>query len=105
MGVAYIPVAKVGEIQPGGMKAADMGGRRVLVCNVDGEYFVCAADCPHEGADLQEGELSGTRIRCDNHNYMYDLRTGECVLPRGGPQLSVLPVEHQGDDICVRLEW
>ncbi len=105
MGSIYLPVAKLGEVAPGGMKAADMGGRRILVCNVGGRFYACAAECPHEGADLLEGELKGARIRCDNHNYVFDLQTGECVVPQGGPRLTVLPVEQRGDDVCVKLEW
>lgn len=105
MGVTYIPVAKVGELAPGAMKPVDMGGRQVLLANVDGQYFVFPRECPHESADLMEGELEGARIRCDNHSYWFDLRSGECVLPKGGPTMTVLPVEQQGDDICVKLEW
>lgn len=105
MGVSYVPVAHTSEVGPGEMRPADLGGRRVVVANVDGEYYVFTRACPHEDADLAAGELSGTWIRCDDHSYTYDLKTGECVLPKGGPQLTVLPVEIQGDQVCVRLEW
>jgi nitrite reductase/ring-hydroxylating ferredoxin subunit len=105
MGVAYIPVARVGELLPGAVKSADLGGRRVLVANVEGEYFAYASQCPHEGADLDDAEISGVNLRCDGHNYWYSLRTGECIMPRNGPTLAVLPVEQRDDDLCVRLEW
>lgn len=105
MGVVYVPVARVGELAPGQMKPADLGGRPVLVANVDGQHYVFVRQCPHEGADLADGELDGHKIRCENHSYCYDLKTGECVVPRGGPQLTVLPVEQRGEEVCVRLEW
>lgn len=105
MGVSYVPVARAGEIAPGKMKAVELGGRRVLLAYVEGRYFAFARECPHEGADLATGELSGAKLRCENHSYWYDLDTGKCVVPKGGPELTVLPVEERGGEICIRLEW
>ncbi len=105
MGVAYIPVAKIGELAAGVRKCVDLGGRRVLVANLDGELFVFAAECPHEQAELELADITGTELRCDGHSYRFDLRTGECVMPPGGPPLAVLPIEQRDDDVCVRLEW
>jgi nitrite reductase/ring-hydroxylating ferredoxin subunit len=105
MGVSYIPVAKLGEVAAGAMKEVDLGGRQVLVANVDGKYFAFSRQCPHEDADLKTGALEGMKVRCSNHNYCFDLHTGECVMPRGGPPLTVLPAEQRGEEVCIRLEW
>jgi nitrite reductase/ring-hydroxylating ferredoxin subunit len=105
MGVTYIPVARVGELATGGMKEIDLGGRQVLLAFVEGKYFAFSRQCPHEEADLKTGTLEGGKVRCTNHNYCFDLRTGECVLPRGGPPLTVLPAEERGEEVCIRLEW
>jgi 3-phenylpropionate/trans-cinnamate dioxygenase ferredoxin component len=105
MGVSYIPVARVGELAAGAMKEIDLGGRPVLVAFVEGKYFAFSRQCPHEDADLKTGALQGEKIRCTNHNYCFDLQTGECVLPKGGPALTVLPTEARGEELCIRLEW
>jgi nitrite reductase/ring-hydroxylating ferredoxin subunit len=105
MGVTYIPVARADELAPGVLKEVDLGGRAVLVANVEGRFFAFSRQCPHEEADLKNGSLEGTKIRCANHSYCFDLETGDCVLPRGGPPLTVLPAERRDDEICVRLEW
>ena len=105
MGISYIPVAKLGEVAAGEMKEIDLGGRPILLANIDGRYFAFSRQCPHEDADLNTGTLDGTKIRCNNHNYCFDLNTGECVLPRGGPPLTVLPAEERGEEVCIRLEW
>jgi nitrite reductase/ring-hydroxylating ferredoxin subunit len=105
MGVSYIPVARAGELAAGGLKEVDLGGRPVLLANVSGRYFAFSRQCPHEEADLKNGMLEGNRIRCPNHNYCFDLDTGDCVLPQGGPPLTVLPAEQRGEEICIRLEW
>ena len=101
----YMPVARVGELARGERKSVDLGGRRVLVANVAGEHFVFASQCPHEATDLDTADLVGTRLRCQAHSYWFELRTGECIMPRDGPPLAVLPVEQRDDEICVRFEW
>jgi nitrite reductase/ring-hydroxylating ferredoxin subunit len=105
MGEAFIPVAREGELAPGAMKAVDLGGRRVLVTNVNGEHFAFGSQCPHEGTELDEAEIREYRLRCQAHSYCFDLRTGECVIPRGGPPLAVLPVVARDGELCLRLEW
>ena len=77
MGVAYIPVARVGELEAGARKAVDLGGRRVFVTNVDGEHYAYSSQCPHEATELDDAEIKGTRLRCLAHSYCFDLRTGE----------------------------
>lgn len=105
MGVAYIPVARVGEIAPGEMKPVDMSGRRVLVTMIDGEYFAFAAECPHAANALDEADLNGTSLICPGHSYEFNLRTGECLMPPGAAHLGVLPVEERGDEVCIKIEW
>jgi nitrite reductase/ring-hydroxylating ferredoxin subunit len=107
MGVSYIPVARIGELTPGLMKEVDLGGRQVLLAFVEGKYFAFSRHCPHEEADLKSAGqfLNGDKLRCNNHSYCFELKTGECVLPQGGPPLTVLPVEEKGEDVCIRLEW
>lgn len=105
MGVSYIPVARVGEVAAGAMKEVDLGGRQVLLTKFEGKYFAFSRQCPHEEADLKTGAIEGALVRCTNHNYCFDLQTGECVLPKGGSPLTVLPAEERGGEVCVRLEW
>jgi len=107
MGVSYIRVARAGELDPGAMKEVDLGGRAVLVTCVEGRYFAFTKECPHEGADLSTGGqlLEGSKIRCNNHSYCFDLETGACLIPHGGSPLTVLPVEEREGEVCIRLEW
>jgi len=107
MGVIYFPFAEPGELVEGELRPVDLGGREILATLVDGEPFAFARQCPHEATDLIENSeiMAGAKLRCDGHNYCFDLRTGECVSPAGGPALAVLPVEEHDGKLCVRLEW
>ncbi|MGH7930352.1 MAG: Rieske (2Fe-2S) protein, partial [Candidatus Binatia bacterium] len=101
MGVSYIPVARTGELNAGVMKEVDLGGRAVLVTCVQGRYFAFTKECPHEGADLSTGGqlLEGSKIRCNNHSYCFDLQTGACLVPQGGAPLTILPVEEREGEV------
>jgi 3-phenylpropionate/trans-cinnamate dioxygenase ferredoxin subunit len=107
VGVTYIPVAHAGELEPGAIKEVDLGGRPVLLTLLEGRFFAFTKECPHEGADLKIGGqlLQGAKVRCSNHSYCFDLQTGACLIPQGGPPLTVLPVEQRGEEVCIRLEW
>ena len=73
MGISYIPVARVGEVAAGAMTEVDLGGRQVLVANVEGKYFAFSRQCPHEDADLKTGTLDGAKVRCNNHNRLFQM--------------------------------
>ena len=105
MGVTYIPVCRLGEIAAGELKPIEVGDRQLLLAQVNGGYAAFARECPHEAVDLKGGVVEGGQVRCPNHGYCFDLTTGECRLPKGGPPLTTLPVEVRGGEICIKLEW
>ncbi|HSQ63110.1 MAG TPA: Rieske 2Fe-2S domain-containing protein [Polyangiaceae bacterium] len=58
----------------------------VLVTSVDGVAYAIEDSCNHAGAMLTEGVRSVARphcVVCPMHGYVFDLRTGELVAPRG----------------------
>lgn len=100
----FIPVAKVEEIPLAGRKRVEVDGRKISIFNIEGEYYAVFDTCPHKKtAPLIRGTLDGIGIKCPNHGYRFDLKTGDCNID---PNLKnqVFPVEVQGDDICVRVE-
>ena len=60
----------------------------VLVALVEGDsgapVAVAIEDaCNHAGASLSEGERHGDCVSCPMHGYVFELRTGRLVEPRG----------------------
>ena len=58
----------------------------VVVSWVDGAPLAIEDACNHAGASLAEGGLSPDRpdcVVCPMHGYVFSLRTGELVAPRG----------------------
>ncbi|MGE5509711.1 MAG: Rieske (2Fe-2S) protein [Bacteroidota bacterium] len=85
-------VARVAEIPPGGRKLVTIDGRGVVVFNLKGEFFALSDKCPHRGAHLAQGKLTGLVdapepgcyrysrvgeiVRCPWHGWEFDIRTG-----------------------------
>jgi nitrite reductase/ring-hydroxylating ferredoxin subunit len=83
--------------------AVTLDGTRVALVRVGDRVHAVADTCTHQGGLLSEGRLSGARLTCPWHGWMFDVRTGQCVMPaRGGPVASY-PVRVDGDDVWVEL--
>jgi nitrite reductase (NADH) small subunit len=110
------PVAKAGEIQPGGRKIVSVGKLEIGLFNVAGEIRAYRNACPHAGAPVCLGRVSGTSmpspvyeyvygaegciLRCPWHGWEFDLRTGEHVVATGA-RLKEVAVESES---LARLE-
>ncbi len=72
-------VGKTSLIPPGTMKGFNVERKKVIVVNVDGQYIIYDAKCPHASADLTKGELKGYVLICPRHASEFDVRTGEVL--------------------------
>ena len=74
-------VAETKEIAHGERKRIEVNGQRITIFNIDNIYYAINDTCPHKGtAPLIRGTLDGLFIRCPNHGYRFDLKTGECNI-------------------------
>jgi 3-phenylpropionate/trans-cinnamate dioxygenase ferredoxin subunit len=87
-----VVVAAADEIPAGGRKIVEIDGRSIGVFNLGDAYVAIRNACPHEGAPLCEGVLSGALtspfpgvyryerrgqiLRCPWHQWEFDVRTG-----------------------------
>ncbi len=96
-------VAKASEVTPGDLKLVEVGGKEVVIANVDGEFFAFSNTCTHEGGPLSDGELEGDIVTCPWHFTPFNVKTGEAL--EGGvtdDPISTYEVRLEGDDIQVR---
>ena len=86
-------VAPAAEIPPGARKVVEAAGKRIVVFNLDGDFFALLDRCPHQGGALSGGiqcgltlsdepgryhfSRSGEFIRCPWHQWEFDIRTGK----------------------------
>ncbi len=75
----FTEVARLWEVPPGGRKRIEVNGELITLFNLDDELFAIYDRCPHKKTTpLVRGTLSGFGIKCPNHGYRFDLKTGKC---------------------------
>jgi 3-phenylpropionate/trans-cinnamate dioxygenase ferredoxin subunit len=94
-------------VAPGLTATIEVDGRPVTIANVDGTFCAFSHECPHQatplgGLTLQRGRL----LRCPEHGSMFDVTTGECVLPSQDGWTGTLPTYHTRvvEDV-VQVSW
>lgn len=94
-------VARADEIAPGSGQTIEVNGKQLALFNVAGQFYAIGNMCPHRGAALSDGFLSGNKVFCPWHCFDFDLQTGASDQV---PSLSVQTYEtkREGDDIFVR---
>ena len=91
-----VVVCQADEVTVGGCKIVDVNGRSIGLFNVDGHYHALLNYCPHKGAELCAGPVTGTSmptdkrefvygrenalIRCAWHGWEFEIATGQCLL-------------------------
>ncbi len=99
-----VRVAKAGDLEDGQMKAFEVGDdNKILLSKIDGKFYATGASCPHYGAPLDRGILSGDRIVCPWHHACYDARSGDLEEPPSRDSLASFEVEVDGDDVYVMI--
>ncbi|MDQ3977975.1 MAG: Rieske 2Fe-2S domain-containing protein [Actinomycetota bacterium] len=70
------------DVEGGAIVRAVVGDTEVLVARLsDGDPVAFATRCPHQDTPLSEGTIWDDQVRCRQHQYLYDPRTGENVFP------------------------
>ena len=81
------------DLPPGNRKVVNLGGRPIVIFNINGEFFALLDRCPHQGGQLSCGQLTGLVeasepgkycysrpgeiLRCPWHGWEFDVRTGK----------------------------
>ena len=89
-------VGLIDAVRRDGFRIVNVGGRQVGVISVDDTFFAISDRCPHMGASMCNGTVSGTFLeaaphelvygkhgrvmRCPWHGWEFDLETGRSLL-------------------------
>ena len=98
-----VRVGRLEEFEPGQTKLVEVNGFRIAVSRVGDAVYALHDMCGHQGGPLSDGRLSGTRLACPWHGWMYDVRTGECLMPTRGGRVQSYPVRVEAGEIFVEL--
>jgi nitrite reductase/ring-hydroxylating ferredoxin subunit len=101
--VAEHRAAAVADVVAGQPRLAEVGGVRVVLVRVGEAIHACGDVCSHRGGSLSQGRLSGTKLACPLHGWLYDVRTGQCLFPARGEAVPSYRVCIEEDSVLVDL--
>ena len=99
MAERFIKVAEVDGFPPGKMRRVEIGGQRILLANVRGQFYATDDTCTHEDASLSTGFLKDEWVKCPLHGSRFNVCTGEVVDEPADVNLRTYAVRVDGNDI------
>ena len=119
-------VCAADELPPGTRRIVTVGVRSIGVFNVGGRYYALRNVCPHQGAPLCRGPLTGTTLpgppgsyryaregeilRCPWHGWEFDVTNGRSIFNPHAVRVRKYPVAVEAavcphdDDADARVE-
>lgn len=88
----WINVVRIDELPPGNRQVIEIDGARIIVLNVDEQYFAIEDVCSHDGGELCAGALEGDEIVCPRHGARFSIRTGAALTPPAYQPIATFPV-------------
>lgn len=73
-------VCAVDDLPPGSSRPVEVAGRSIAVFNVEGDLYALRNVCPHHGAPLCAGRITGTMRSPAVEQYRYDDAVPDRIL-------------------------
>ena len=102
MSDGFVAVAKIGDVPVGGMAVVAIDRERIMLANVDGQFFALRDMCGHRNAPLSRGRLEGCIVECPLHFAQFDIRTGRLIDGPISADVPVYEVRVEGDTVFVK---
>lgn len=102
----YIDVGKSDEIAPGPGRVAlvEANGRRIALCNANGELYAIDDVCTHDGGPLDQGELDGVAIECPRHGARFDVTNGRVLALPAVQPVRTYPVRIANGAVEIEID-
>jgi 3-phenylpropionate/trans-cinnamate dioxygenase ferredoxin component len=85
-------VVRAEDFPAGTRRVVEVGGTRVVVFNLDDDYYAIEDVCTHDGGDLASGALEGCEIVCPRHGARFNVRTGAVAAPPAYEPIATMEV-------------
>jgi len=98
----WVTVAPAEALSPGEFRTVDADGTRIVVFNLEGEYYAIEDVCTHDGGQLTGGHVEGAEIVCPRHGARFCIRTGEALTAPAYEPTAKFPVRVEAGEVQVR---
>ncbi len=98
----WTTAAGAAELAPGEHKVVDVDGVRVVVFNLNNEYYAIEDVCTHDGGSLDGGCVEGDQIICPRHGARFCIKTGAALTAPAYEPVATFPVRVVNSEVQVR---
>jgi nitrite reductase/ring-hydroxylating ferredoxin subunit len=84
----FIRAIRADGLAPGGMRAVELEGHEIVICNCGGTFRAIQRRCGHMNAPLELGTLDGPFVTCAMHCAQFDVTTGAALSGPVPPDLG-----------------
>ncbi len=101
--MGFIKLASTNDAKPNSMIGVTINDKKILLANVNGNYYALSNVCMLRGCQLSKVKLLGETVVCPCHGSTYDLKTGNFVK---GPTKKPEPayeLKVENNDILINL--
>ncbi len=75
----YTRVCDLDRLREGQGRPVYVGTLKVAVFKIEDEIYAIKNACPHAGASLSMGQMSGVVVTCPRHDWRFNVKTGACL--------------------------
>ncbi len=100
----WVDVGPADEFEADGKQVVEAGGRHVVVCRLEEQWYAVSNVCPHAGMPIGHGELRGCVLTCPYHGFAYDVKTGRNVDYESDMPLRQYPVKVELGQVLIDTE-
>ena len=101
--VNEVRIASASDLSPGEMRGYEIGESRILLANIEGQFYAMDGICGHAMADLDEGDLNGKNVLCPFHASEFDVTTGRYIDGPSGEDQKTYTVNVKNGEIFVEI--
>jgi 3-phenylpropionate/trans-cinnamate dioxygenase ferredoxin subunit len=102
MDEGFVAVATVADVPPGTMIFVAVERERIVLANVEGEFYALRDVCGHRNAPLSRGRLDGFTIECPLHFAQFDVRTGKLIDGPVSADVPAYELRIEGDTVYLK---
>lgn len=98
--------SELAEVTPGKAKAFNFDNLKIVISNVDGNYYAVSDVCSHDDGELVSmcAELiNNCELQCPRHGARFDVKTGKATQMPAVTPINTYKIDLLGDDIEVLI--
>jgi 3-phenylpropionate/trans-cinnamate dioxygenase ferredoxin subunit len=99
----YIRVADTSDVTEGLVIAVEINGLPVALARSDGCVYAFEDRCSHQDCLLSTGIVSDSTIECEHHGAVFDLASGDVLLPPALEPIRVFAMVEDATGVFVKL--